>query len=105
MQPNEAMKAMQINDDPLIEVIARAESEFYREPLNSFSSLPEALAAAVRSFMGSDEADALRAIHSAVSEYLPPDGIEAKECMSKILAVLDKPAIADMLGRHNDGRT
>ncbi len=55
MEPNEAMKAMQINDDPLIEVIARAESEFYREPLNSFASLPAALAAAVRSFMGSDE--------------------------------------------------
>lgn len=46
---------MQINDDPLIEVIARAESEFYREPLNSFASLPAALAAAVRSFLGSDE--------------------------------------------------
>lgn len=62
------------------------------------------VAAAVRSFMGLDEADALRVIHSAVSEYLPPDGIEAKACISKILAVLDRPAIANTLGKHADGR-
>lgn len=43
---------MQINNDPLIEVIARAESEFYREPTRCAHFLPAHIAAAVRSFMG-----------------------------------------------------
>ena len=79
-----------------------SEVSFY--DLNAQEETVANLAAAVRSFMGSEEADALRAIHSAVSEYLPPDGIEAKACISKILAVLDRPAVADMLGKHTDGR-
>ena len=32
----------------------------------------------------------LTAITKAVREYLPPDGISAKECLSRILEVLDR---------------
>lgn len=34
----------------------------------------------------------LSGVHSAVMEYLPPDGIDAKQCISRILAVIDNEA-------------
>lgn len=96
---------MRINDDPLIEVIARAESEFYREPLNSFASLPAALAAAVRSFMGSETVveRALRARYHAAGSFWPDavsEGMQRVErmIMEKTLEGALSAAIGEDIG-------
>ena len=37
--------------------------------------------------------DAVLAVVDATRAYLPPDGIDAKECLSRILAATDNPTI------------
>ena len=37
--------------------------------------------------------DALLAVVEATRAYLPPDGIDAKECLSRILGATDNPTI------------
>ena len=37
--------------------------------------------------------DALVAVVEATRAYLPPDGIDAKECLSRILGATDNPTI------------
>ena len=92
---------MQINDDPLIEVIARAESEFYREPLNSFASLHAALAAAVRSFMASEEA----VDRVATAIVMKADGCDwanmterARDCEREVARAALSAAIGEEVG-------
>lgn len=42
--------------------------------------------------------DAVRAVTSATCAYLPPDGIDAKECISRVLAATDNPVINAAMG-------
>lgn len=41
--------------------------------------------------------EALEAVISATQAYLPPDGISAKECISRILSATDNPTINAIL--------
>lgn len=37
--------------------------------------------------------DAIREVISATCDYLPPDGISAQECVSRVLGATDNPTI------------
>lgn len=43
--------------------------------------------------------EAVRSVQSATCAYLPPDGIDAKECISRVLAATDNPTINAAMGR------
>jgi hypothetical protein len=45
--------------------------------------------------------DALREVISATCDYLPPDGISAKECISRVLGATDNPVINAAMAQAN----
>ncbi|GMM94183.1 hypothetical protein [Qipengyuania sp. MTN3-11] len=48
--------------------------------------------------------EALRAVVDAVRDYLPPDGIDAQECLNRIIAATDNPEINPVIAEIIDGR-
>jgi hypothetical protein len=46
--------------------------------------------------------DALLAVVEATRAYLPPDGIDAKECLSRILGATDNPTINPIIFEIED---
>lgn len=85
------------------------ESDFLTGP--SSGAFAEAVATAVITYTTTAEAalaaerarvvaleEAIRAVQSATGAYLPPDGIDAKECISRVLAATGNPIINAAMG-------
>ena len=47
---------------------------------------------------------AVYAVVEATRAYLPPDGIDAKECLSRILGATDNPTINPTIAEIDRGR-
>lgn len=48
--------------------------------------------------------EALLSVVAATRAYLPPDGIDAQECLNRILAATDNPTINAVIRELEDGR-
>lgn len=48
---------------------------------------------------------ALIAVVEATRAYLPPDGISAQECINRVLAATDNPAITPIILEAENGRS
>ena len=48
---------------------------------------------------------ALVAVVNATRAYLPPDGIDAQECLNRILAATDNPEINPIIAEIENGRS
>lgn len=48
--------------------------------------------------------DAILAVVAATRAYLPPDGIDAQECLNRILAATDNPTINPIILEAENGR-
>jgi hypothetical protein len=49
--------------------------------------------------------EALLAVVDAVRDYLPPDGISADECLSRIIAATDNPTINPVIRELEHGHS
>lgn len=47
---------------------------------------------------------ALMAVVDAVRDYLPPDGIDAQECLNRIIGATDNPEINPIIAEIENGR-
>ena len=48
--------------------------------------------------------EVLLAVVNAVRDYLPPDGIDAQECLNRIIGATDNPTINPIIAEIENGR-
>lgn len=76
------------------------------EAFEALRALPDAIARIAQ--LEADRAEANKALLSvlnAVRDYLPPDGISAHDCLTRVVGAVDNPEINPVIRRLEDGRS